>query len=82
MENWSCNPLPHREVAREAWLWIGSEFHAEQGGKAYQISFVCSEYLQCEKEHKVVDCFTSDVMRAIEESVVNGKITCELQSMF
>lgn len=25
---------------------------------------------------------TSDVMRAIKESVVNGKITCELKAMF
>ena len=33
-------------------------------------------------EKEGCDICTSDVMRAIKESVVNGKITCELKAMF
>ena len=42
-------PYHTGNIGGEALLWIGSKFHAGQGGKAHQISFVCTEYLQCEK---------------------------------
>ena len=77
MDHWSCNPLPHRQVAGEGWIWFGSKFHARQGGKAHQIGFICSEHLQCAKELKVVDCIPT---RVCQHGLVKreGTLQCDL----